>query len=373
MVSKIKNCFKLVLRMIRPKCRRNKRLTICILLNLAIFIYIFLKDSRRHRRLIIETEEIFIPSVNKTLIKPKNFVCPANQIHNKDTIEEKHYVFNSNQRHILIVISRDYRQHKFISNLEKIFHYSRIKFKTVYRFSLNNKDLPSIVVFESYDDYLFYRNFRKFNFYFQTNKIGIIVFNKNKIKSNQEIEFISCKLNNDSFLNNFLYMTKFNTQSFEINKIVKHNQEFKTIFYDQKLSNSILECETNNGIAEVLFFNLVDEIKHVFVGMESIDEIWLLKSLFIDSLRYLTNGDIDIGLTRHVQIDIDDIFVTKMLPEDVHDLIRLQSDLSLKYFYRNNFKFKFVIGYCGRHYQRFKDLHNPSENENKADELFLGT
>jgi heparan sulfate N-deacetylase/N-sulfotransferase NDST2 len=154
---------------------------------------------------------------------------------------------------------------------------------------------------------------------------------------------------------------------------VKHNQEFKTIFYDQKLSNSILECETNNGIAEVLFFNLVDEIKHVFVGMESIDEIWLLKSLFIDSLRYLTNGDIDIGLTRHVQIDIDDIFVTKMLPEDVHDLIRLQSDLSLKYFYRNNFKFKFVIGYCGRHYQRFKDLHNPSENENKADELFLGT
>ena len=50
-------------------------------------------------------------------------------------------------------------------------------------------------------------------------------------------------------------MTKFNTQSFGINKIMKHNQEFKTIFYDQKLSNSILECETDNGIEEVLFFN----------------------------------------------------------------------------------------------------------------------
>ncbi len=358
--------------MIRPKFRRNKRLYLCILLNLAIFMYIIFKDSRRHRRLIIETEEIFIPSVNKILIKPKNFVCPANQIHNEDTIEEKHYVYNSNQRHILIVISRDYRQQKFISNLEKIFHYSRIKFKTVYRFTLNNKEIPSIVIFESYDDFLFYRNFRKFHFYFQKNKIGIIVFNKNEIERNPEIEFISCKLNNDSFLNNFLYMTKFNTQSFGINKIMKHNLNFKTIFYDQKSSNPILECETDNGIEEILFFNLINEIKHVFVGMESIDEIWLLKSLFVDSLRYLTNGDIDIGLTRHVQIDIDDIFVTKMLPEDVHDLIRLQNDLSLKYFYRNNSRFKFVIGYCGRHYQRLNDLQNPNENENKADELFLG-
>ena len=362
-----------MLRILKTKIAKNRKLNTCILLSLIILLtFSLLKDSKRHRRLVIDTEEIFIRSENKTIIKPKDYVCSASNL--QKNVEEKNYFYNPNLRHILIVISRNYRQNKFISNLEKIFYYSRIKFKRIYRFTLNSNEIPSIVIFESYDDYLYYRGLKSPNFelFFQKNNISIIVFNNNKIGQSSEIEFIKCKITNDTFLNNFLYMTKFNTQSFEIKKIMEHNQEFKNIFYDQKISNSILKCDTNNGIEEIMFLHLANEIKHVFIAIESIDEIWLLKSLFIDSLRYLTNGEIDIGLTRHVQIDIDDIFVTKMLPEDVDDLIRLQDHLSLRHFNRNNHKFKFVIGYCGAQYQMLGNRENSNINENKADKLFLG-
>ena len=81
-----------------------------------------------------------------------------------------------------------------------------------------------------------------------------------------------------------------------------------------------------------MYVNIIDDIRHTFISISIIDDIWLLKSLFIDSIRYLSNGDIDIGLKRYVQIDIDDIFAVKMFPEDAVEIIKLQNDLSKKYF-----------------------------------------
>jgi hypothetical protein len=191
------------------------------------------------------------------------------------------------------------------------------------------------------------------------NKIGLMIFNKN---GEDELELTECQLNEDKFLENVLYMTKFNTQPFEINKKLKYNKEFNKLFFSKETSKSILKC--NNQ--EILYVNIIDDIKHVFISIATIDDIWLLKSLFIDSIRFLTNGEIDIGLKRYVQIDIDDIFVTKMVPEDVFELVKLQDDISSKYFQNNEHQFKFVIGFCGKLYQ------NRNGSENEGDSSIIG-
>jgi hypothetical protein len=180
-------------------------------------------------------------------------------------------------------------------------------------------------------------------------------------------EINECHLNNDPFLINFLHITKFNTKPIEMNTTIKVNKDFKNLFYSKSFSKSILKCNTNQKqiSEEILFFDKKDNIQHVYVCIELIDNIWLLKSLFIDSIRYLTNAEIDIGLKRYVQIDIDDVFVSKMYPEDFNDLLSLQNELSQKYFKNNDYKIKFVIGFSGKKYQLANQF------ENLGDSLFI--
>ena len=176
-------------------------------------------------------------------------------------------------------------------------------------------------------------------------------------------------MNENVFLKDFLYTTKNNTQYFNINRVLNLNRAFKNL----KIENSklILQCETSsNTFEDNLFVNKINVIKHVFINTDNLENIWLLKSLFIDALRYSSNGAIEISLDRYVQIDIDDIFVakpgTRMISNDVHELIRLQDELSSRYFYRDEYKFKFNIGYSGYYYQ-FGD-----ELEDAADRLLIG-
>ena len=113
-----------------------------------------------------------------------------------------------------------------------------------------------------------------------------------------------------------------------------------------------------------------DNIKSVFISLDDFNAIWLLKLLFIDAMRYATNRNIDLGLERYIQIDIDDVFVggvdTRMIPEDVDELVRLQDELSQNFFTHNNHGFKFNLGYCGYFYL----LGNEIENE--GDKKFIG-
>lgn len=368
-----KSYFLLILQVIKSKIMKKRKLNVCLLL---VFIVtttlIYAKESnilRRHKS-FIETEPIRVPSRNKTIYKPKNYECPSIKL-NKVTIK-KNYDYKLNQRKVLIVLSKENRQYKFINNLEKIFLYSRIKYKKVYKLVLDQVNIPSLVIFESYNDYLEKKDKKMFGLYFQSFHIGIIVFNKNEI-DDTEFEFAECQLDNHEFLHNFLHMTKFNTQPLPIYTKIKYNQRFGSLFYNKNTSNSVLKCQTsfNYYSEEILFVDKINEIKHVFIGIEIIDDIWLLKSLFIDSIRYLTNGEIDISLKRYVQIDIDDIFVTKMVPEDVYDLIRLQNELSKNYFKNNMHRFKFVIGFSGGYFKKTKQSLNLDVVENTADQLII--
>lgn len=73
-----------------------------------------------------------------------------------------------------------------------------------------------------------------------------------------------------------------------------------------------------------LFFSLQDRgefdgIQRILYGSSL--KFWLHRLLFLDSLSYLSHGQISLNLERLILIDIDDIFVgekgTRLRPDDV--------------------------------------------------------
>ena len=86
--------------------------------------------------------------------------------------------------------------------------------------------------------------------------------------------------------------------------------------------------------------------------------------MFLDSLSYLSYGQLSKSLDRYIGIDIDDIFVsekgTRMHVDDVNALV--QSQTKIRHFIPN---FKFNLGYCGKYFQHgYRD-------ENLADDEIL--
>ena len=312
-------------------------------------------------------EQFFVESRQKTVLKPSNYICASN-IKSLPTNQSLsiHYSYNPNQKKVLVITKNS--NNVLVENLRKIFFSTRIKFKTAENIDFTSNDF-SIIVYETYQEYLIATRALNFKNYLLEHRVGVIVFNKND-QNQEEREFSQCQLNDDKFLEEFLYITKFNIQPFKLNKRLKYDSEFRKLFFDDKKYNSksILKCSQGNlSTEDILFASVNDGIKHVFIGIDFLDHIWMLKILFIDSIRYLTDGHIDIGLTRYMQIDIDDIFFSdpgkRVVPEDVHELIRFQNDLSKNYFNNNEYKFKCVIGYSGFKYQYGDDVEDEGDKE----------
>lgn len=93
-------------------------------------------------------------------------------------------------------------------------------------------------------------------------------------------------------------------------------------------------------------------------------KFWLHKLLFLDSLSYLSHGQLSISLNRMLLIDIDDIFVgekgTRLKREDVKALLATQHRL-LKMVPG----FKFNLGFSGKYF------HHGSYEENLGDDFIL--
>ena len=304
----------------------------------------------------------------KALVKPQDYICLNNNSNNKISFKQTSYYYSQDTKKEVLILTNNPIS-DLVTNLTKILRATRIKFERSNDINFSVKKF-SVIIFESYHDFVRTQDNVKLKNYIVANKIGIIVFNKNEA----EEEFIvsNCSLNDDSFLENFLYTTKFHKEIFSVKKKFKnYNYKFQWLFFDEKNSKSILKCKSDSGNEEeMLFVNDFDGIKHVFIAMESFTDIWIMKSLFIDSIRYLSKEEIDIGLERYVQIDIDDIFVgptgSRMIPDDVFELIKVQEEISINYFHHNNFKFKFNLGFCGSYYQTGNQL------ENEADRLLIG-
>ena len=272
----------------------------------------------------------------------------------------------------ILIFKTENSNNKLLNELNKMLQWTRMQFEmTSYEYAVFKK--ASVIIFQNLTQYYKVINDPTFKNHLIKNKISVIVFSKNNQNEYFEQNIETCKLNDDNFnKESFLHLTKFNKNPITVRKRVQFNKQLKEFLNKKNYKNfkSILKCETNdNKIEDILFLNKIDEINHVFINANSLNDIWLLKPLFYDSLRYLSNGEINFSLKRYVQIDIDDIFVAssgaRMVPEDVYELLKFQKKLSTKYFNHNSFKFKFNLGFCGYYYQ------SGSELEDEADKLLI--
>ena len=351
-----------LLKFLKRRFKKNKLTIIAflILTSTILLIYLHKRDLDLNKRL---KSSLNNNTRLSDFFKPDDYdVC----LNNKENliIDDEYSVKKQ-----VLILTRHSSKSDLFTNLTKIFKYTRIKFERsndVYFYSKN----VGVIVFEDYEDYLYTRDNKKLKSYLIENNIGVIVFNTliNE-EDHKELIISNCTLNDEDFVEKFLHVTKFNKQIINIDKkISKYNEKFEAIFFD-KQAKTILKCSSKSIVQQILFVNNFNNIRHVFISLNNLNSIWILKLLLIDSIRYLSKGEIDIGLKRHIQIDIDDTFVaptgSRMIAEDVYEMLRLQEELSKNYFYHNNYKFKFNLGYCGFYYQ------TGNKFENEADELLI--
>ncbi|CAH1996483.1 unnamed protein product [Acanthoscelides obtectus] len=107
---------------------------------------------------------------------------------------------------------------------------------------------------------------------------------------------------------------------------------------------------------------LFDNIQRVIFGSGL--RFWLHRLLFLDSLSYLSHGQLSLSLERKFLVDIDDIFVgesgTRMRPDDVKALIATQERLASMVP-----GFKFNLGFSGKYF------HHGNSEEDSGDDLVL--
>ncbi|XP_037073073.1 LOW QUALITY PROTEIN: bifunctional heparan sulfate N-deacetylase/N-sulfotransferase 2-like [Pollicipes pollicipes] len=118
----------------------------------------------------------------------------------------------------------------------------------------------------------------------------------------------------------------------------------------RRLTLVVQDCGYHDGIRRVLFGTGPD--------------FWLSRVLLLDSMSYLSHGQLAHPLDRLIMVDVDDIFVgrsgIRMKPDDVQAMLDSQSRLR-----QLVPGFTFNLGFCG------KMLHTGSEEENAGDDALL--
>lgn len=107
---------------------------------------------------------------------------------------------------------------------------------------------------------------------------------------------------------------------------------------------------------------LIDGIQRILFGAGL--RFWLHKLLFLDSLSYLSHGQLSVSLQRFLLVDIDDIFVgergTRLLKDDVHALLKSQTRIQ-----QMVPGFRFNLGFSGKYF------HHGAPEENQGDDMLL--
>ncbi|XP_049794710.1 bifunctional heparan sulfate N-deacetylase/N-sulfotransferase [Schistocerca nitens] len=107
---------------------------------------------------------------------------------------------------------------------------------------------------------------------------------------------------------------------------------------------------------------LFDGIQRVLFGSGL--NFWMHKLLFLDSLSYLSHGQLSISLKRYILVDIDDIFVgergTRLKKDDVEALLETQERIQ-----QLVPGFKFNLGFSGKYF------HHGNAEENLGDDMLL--
>lgn len=91
---------------------------------------------------------------------------------------------------------------------------------------------------------------------------------------------------------------------------------------------------------------------------------WLHKLLLLDSLSYLSHGQLSLSLNRMILVDVDDIFVgekgTRLRKDDVMALLATQQRIQALVP-----GFKFNLGFSGKYF------HHGTAEENLGDDMLL--
>ncbi|PSN31955.1 Bifunctional heparan sulfate N-deacetylase/N-sulfotransferase, partial [Blattella germanica] len=91
---------------------------------------------------------------------------------------------------------------------------------------------------------------------------------------------------------------------------------------------------------------------------------WLHKLLFLDSLSYLSHGQLSVSLQRFLLVDVDDIFVgergTRLKKDDVMALLATQQRIQ-----QLVPGFRFNLGFSGKYF------HHGTAEENQGDDMLL--
>lgn len=106
----------------------------------------------------------------------------------------------------------------------------------------------------------------------------------------------------------------------------------------------------------------LDGIQRVLFG--SGFKFWLHKLLFLDSLSYLSHGQLSLSLNRALLVDVDDIFVgekgTRLKTNDVQALLDTQERIA-----KMIPNFRFNLGFSGKYF------HHGTYEENLGDDMIL--
>ncbi|KAL0269790.1 UNVERIFIED_CONTAM: hypothetical protein PYX00_007403 [Menopon gallinae] len=107
---------------------------------------------------------------------------------------------------------------------------------------------------------------------------------------------------------------------------------------------------------------LFDGIQRVIFGSGM--KFWLHKLLFLDSLSFLSHGQLSINLQRYILVDVDDIFVgergTRLRKDDIMAMLRTQERIQ-----QMVPGFKFNLGFSGKYF------HHGTFEENLGDDMLL--
>ncbi|KAI6176247.1 [Heparan sulfate]-glucosamine N-sulfotransferase [Aphelenchoides bicaudatus] len=125
---------------------------------------------------------------------------------------------------------------------------------------------------------------------------------------------------------------------------------------------SVLEAEDENGDVGSVVLHKKDPFEQVLIGHDL--NTWPIHLAFFDTINYFLGDKVTGGLTRYLQIDIDDVFVaqagTRLVKDDISTLFKTQQEV--RQFVSD---FWFTLGFSGYYFK------HGNADESEGDEQLI--
>jgi hypothetical protein len=250
------------------------------------------------------------------------------------------------------------------------------------RLNTNRTILFNLIIFESAD--LFYEsidfsNKLKLADFCKLFNVGLILFTNSLNQNFTQLNFItndeSIKLNHLDNLKPKSCHLNCLANTFRLTKCDKNEKDFTSIQNKSKsLTNSIdfssndyeslFQCDFTHHLIIKTKYN--SKLRFILISNDLIELVEIYSLILFDLISYASNNRFKIETSRHIQIDIDDIFVgstgKRMKPKDVDELINFQEKYLNQLIFNKSFhRFKFNLGYSGYYYQSGDHLENEAD------------